>query len=162
MIMKIFITYICVLSLSLFSCGDSRRLGSERKGGIGENCTKTDDCENPLKCLNKVCSKSGSIGGTDGPVGPGNNSTGTGTGAEPGNGTGVESGNGTGTGTGTGNGTETAKKCPSDQHKEDDQCISNTRQCNNKIQNGTGLETWANGWGLCKVNGCDSGFAITA
>ena len=60
----------------------------------------------------------------------------------------------------TGN-NNTGIKCPADQHDENGKCISNTRECNNKIQNGTGIETWTNGWGICKVNGCDSGFVIS-
>ncbi|MBT4762065.1 MAG: hypothetical protein HOO06_10240 [Bdellovibrionaceae bacterium] len=51
--------------------------------------------------------------------------------------------------------------CDSGFHKENMNCISNTRSCN--IANGSGQQTWANStWGSCIAIRCDSGHQLTS
>lgn len=51
--------------VGLAGCGDDGGSDDGRKGGLGESCTKTDDCESPLSCVDSVCSD-GSTGGSGG------------------------------------------------------------------------------------------------
>jgi len=52
-------------SAVLVGCGDDGDADGGRKGGLGESCTKTDDCEAPLSCVDSTCSD-GSTGGSGG------------------------------------------------------------------------------------------------
>ena len=69
--MRVFVA--CALGLVLGSCGDinvasdpatpAADTSGEPKSAEGENCTKTADCADDLKCLGNVCAKEGSDGG---------------------------------------------------------------------------------------------------
>jgi hypothetical protein len=75
------------------ACGDDGR-----KGGAGSSCTKTDDCESPLECVNEVC-----VGG-----GAGGSASGTTTGTTSGTTSGTATGTGTTSGTASGSASGTA------------------------------------------------------
>jgi len=60
----------------LVGCGDDGDADGGRKGGLGESCTKTDDCEAPLSCVDSTCSD-GSTGGSGGGGGGGAGTGGT-------------------------------------------------------------------------------------
>jgi hypothetical protein len=81
-------------------CGDDESSATpdpKRRGGLGETCERTDDCEAPLACINRVCSdgSGGNGGGGNGGTGGNPSAGGGGTGgATGGGGTGGDAGNG--------------------------------------------------------------------
>jgi hypothetical protein len=64
-----------VLGAAASACGDDGAADDGgRRGGLGESCTKTDDCESPLTCVGGVCDDG--AGGSGGNGGTGNGGSG--------------------------------------------------------------------------------------
>jgi hypothetical protein len=56
-----------LVGAALAACSRDETSSGARRGGAGESCTRTDDCEPPLACLANVCTAPGGGSGGDGP-----------------------------------------------------------------------------------------------